>query len=85
LAGVVTLVFSALPIELIVTIAGLALLATVGNGLAVALKDEALREPALICFAMTASGMTVWGIGSAFWGLVAGLVATLFFRRGKPV
>jgi benzoate membrane transport protein len=85
LAGVVTLVFSALPIELIVTIAGLALLATVGNGLAVALKDEALREPALICFAMTASGMTVWGISSAFWGLVAGLVATLFFRRGKPV
>jgi benzoate membrane transport protein len=85
LAGVVTLVFSALPIELIVTIAGLALLATVGNGLAVALKDDAVREPALICFAMTASGMTVMGIGSAFWGLVAGLVATLFFRRSRAV
>jgi benzoate membrane transport protein len=80
MAGVVTLVFSALPMELIVSIAGLALLATVGNGLAVALKDEGVREPALICFAMTASGLTVWGIGSAFWGLVAGLVATLFMR-----
>jgi benzoate membrane transport protein len=81
LAGVVTLVFSALPMEMIVAIAGLALLATVGNGLAVALKDEVGREPALICFAMTASGLNVMGIGSAFWGLVAGLVATFVFRR----
>jgi benzoate membrane transport protein len=80
MAGVVTLVFSALPMELIVSIAGLALLATVGNGLAVALKEEGAREPALICFAMTASGLTVMGIGSAFWGLVAGLVASLFMR-----
>jgi benzoate membrane transport protein len=85
MAGVVTLVFSALPMELIVSIAGLALLATVGNGLAVALKDEGAREPALICFAMTASGLTVMGVGSAFWGLVAGLVATLFFRRKTVV
>jgi benzoate membrane transport protein len=82
-AGVVTLVFSALPMEMIMTIAGLALLATLGNGLAVALKDDVAREPALICFAMTASGLTVMGIGSAFWGLVAGLIATLFFRPSK--
>jgi benzoate membrane transport protein len=81
MAGVVTLVFSALPIELIVAIAGLALIATVGNGLFTALKEEADREPALICFAMTASGLTVAGIGSAFWGLLAGLVATLFLKR----
>ncbi len=85
LAGIVTLVFSALPMELIVSIAGLALLATVGNGLAVALKEDGAREPALICFAMTASGLTVMGIGSAFWGLVAGLVATLFMRRKSVV
>jgi benzoate membrane transport protein len=80
LAGVVTLVFSALPAELIAVIAGLALLATLGNGLAMALKDESVREPALICFAVTASGLTIMGIGSAFWGLVAGLAATLLIR-----
>jgi benzoate membrane transport protein len=80
LAGVVTLVFSALPVELIAVIAGLALFATLGNGLATALKDDAAREPALICFAMTASGLSVVGIGSAFWGLLAGLVATALIR-----
>jgi benzoate membrane transport protein len=80
LAGVVTLVFSTLPSELIAVIAGLALLATLGNGLATALKDDSAREPALICFAMTASGLSIMGIGSAFWGLVAGLVATLLIR-----
>jgi benzoate membrane transport protein len=83
MAGVVTLLFAALPSELIVAIAGLALVATVGNGLFVALKDDANREPAFICFAMTASGLTVAGIGSAFWGLLAGLVATLVFDRRK--
>jgi benzoate membrane transport protein len=80
LAGVVTLVFSALPSELIAVIAGLALLATLGNGLATSLKDDSAREPALICFAMTASGLSILGIGSAFWGLVAGLVATILSR-----
>jgi benzoate membrane transport protein len=85
MAGVVTLMFSALPSELIVAIAGLALIATVGNGLFTALKEEANREPALICFAMTASGLTIAGIGSAFWGLLAGLVATFFLKRRQVV
>jgi benzoate membrane transport protein len=85
LAGVVTLVFSALPSELIAVIAGLALLATLGNGLATALKNDSAREPALICFAMTASGLSIMGIGSAFWGLVAGLVATLLIRSKTVV
>jgi benzoate membrane transport protein len=85
MAGVVTLVFSALPIELIVAIAGLALIATVGNGLFTALKEEANREPALICFAMTASGLTIAGIGSAFWGLLAGLVSTCFLKRRQEI
>ncbi len=75
LGGAVTYVFAALPNELIVAIAGLALLGTVGNGLAVAMKSDNQREPALITFVVTASGLTIAGIGSAFWGLVAGLVA----------
>jgi benzoate membrane transport protein len=67
--------FAAFPRELILAIAGLALLGPIGNGLAVALRDEEEREPALVTFLVTASGVTLWSIGSAFWGLVAGLLA----------
>jgi len=73
--GAVAVVFAAFPRELVLAIAGLALLGTIGNGLAAALKDEATREAALITFVMTASGVTLWSIGSAFWGLAAGLLA----------
>jgi len=73
--GAVAVVFAAFPRELVLAIAGLALLGTIGNGLAAALKDEATREAALITFVVTASGVTLWSIGSAFWGLVAGLLA----------
>ncbi|MEM7794280.1 MAG: benzoate/H(+) symporter BenE family transporter [Cyanobacteria bacterium P01_C01_bin.118] len=69
--------FSALPQELVVTIAGLALLGTIGKGLATALSHEKEREPALITFLVTASGISLFGIGSAFWGLLAGGLATL--------
>lgn len=67
--------FAAFPRELVVAIAGLALLGPIGNGLALALRDEDEREPALITFLVTASGVTLWSIGSAFWGLVAGVLA----------
>ena len=67
--------FAAFPRELIVAIAGLALLGPIGNGLAVALRDEDEREPALVTFLVTASGVTLWSVGSAFWGLAAGLLA----------
>ena len=73
----VAALFSALPKTLILAIAGLALLGTIGNGLATAMRDEQEREAALITFLVTASGLTLLGIGSAFWGLVAGGVASL--------
>lgn len=56
-------------------VAGFALLGTIGAGLATAVKDERSREPALITFLVTASGLVLWGVGSAFWGLVAGAIA----------
>lgn len=68
-------VFAAFPTELVLAIAGLALLGTIGNGLATALSHEADREPALITFLVTVSGVALLGIGSAFWGLVAGALA----------
>ena len=66
-------IFAVLPQSLIVLVAGLALMAPLANALAIALKDEAERMAATVAFAVTASGLTVLGIGSAFWGLVAGL------------
>lgn len=71
----------AFPKELVLGIAGLALLGTIGNGLAGALTDAREREPALITFLVTASGTTLFGIGSAFWGLVAGILALAMLRR----
>jgi benzoate membrane transport protein len=44
------------------------------------MRDEAQREPALITFLVTASGLTLWGVGAAFWGVVAGVLA-LFVQR----
>jgi len=73
--GAVTGVLSAFPRELVTAIAGLALLGSIGGGLAVALKDEAHREAALITFLVTLSGLSLAGIGSAFWGVVAGAIA----------
>ncbi|WP_148717389.1 benzoate/H(+) symporter BenE family transporter [Chitinolyticbacter meiyuanensis] len=79
----VAALFAAFPKELVLALAGLALINTIGNGLLAAVKDEAQREPALITFLVTASGLTLSGIGSAFWGLVAGGLAyvALNWRR----
>ena len=79
----VTGVLTAFPRELVVAVAGLALLGSIGGGLAVALKDEAHRESALITFLVTLSGVSLAGIGSAFWGVVAGAVALAVQRVGR--
>ncbi len=75
--------FSALPPGLIALVAALAFLGPLGNALAIALKNEAERLPAVIAFAVTTSGVTVLAIGSAFWGLVAGLVVLGLERINK--
>jgi len=72
--------FLALPRELVLAIAGFALLGTIGSGLASALAQESEREPALLTFLVTASGISLASIGSAFWGLLAGLAALLVLR-----
>jgi len=79
----VVAVFAALPKELVMTIAGLALLGTIGNALVAALADELEREPALIAFLVTASGVSLAGIGAPFWGLLAGALAALVFRARR--
>ena len=75
LGGAVVGLIAAFPRDLVLAVAGLALLGTIGSGLATAMKDERQREPALITFVVTASGLTLGGVGAAFWGLVAGALA----------
>ena len=72
----------AFPRELVMAIAGIALLGSIGGGLHAALKDEAHREAALITFLVTLSGVVIAGIGSAFWGVVAGAVALFVQQYG---
>jgi benzoate membrane transport protein len=65
LGGAVVALIAAFPSALVLAVAGFALLGTIGSGLAAAMKDERQREAAL----------TLWGIGSAFWAVVAGVLA----------
>jgi benzoate membrane transport protein len=69
--------FAALPPELVATVAGLALLGAIMSGLAGAMSVECEREPALLTFLVTASGASFLGVGSAFWGLVVGVAASV--------
>lgn len=78
----VTGLLLAFPKELVLAIAGLALLGTIGGGLHAALRDDAHREAALITFLVTLSGVVIAGIGSAFWGVVAGALALFVQQYG---
>ncbi|MGL4206108.1 MAG: benzoate/H(+) symporter BenE family transporter [Aeromonadaceae bacterium] len=75
LGATVASLFAALPQALIMAIAGLALLGTLGHSLHQALQPELDREAAIITFLVTASGVSGFGIGAAFWGLLAGTLA----------
>ena len=83
LGAAVTGVLLAFPKELIAAIAGLALLGTIGNALALALRDEQHREAALVTFLVTLSGVVIAGVGSAFWGVLAGALALFVQQYGK--
>jgi benzoate membrane transport protein len=73
--GAVVGVLQAFPRELVLALAGLALLGTIAGGLASALQSEKHRDAAILTFLVTLSGVSLLGIGSAFWGVVAGSAA----------
>ncbi len=79
----VTGVLTAFPKELIAAIAGLALLGTIGSALTAAMQEEQHREAALITFLVTLSGVVLGGIGSAFWGVLAGSVALMVHNAAR--
>lgn len=77
-------VFMAFPATFITTLAGLALLGTIGSSLASAMADAKAREASLITFLAAAANITLLGIGGAFWGLVIGLVAYAMLNDQLP-
>ena len=79
-ASIVSL-FAVLPQALIMGVAGIALFGTIGASLHSALENEHQREAALLTFLVTASGLTLWEIGSAFWGLVVGIVVQMSYHK----
>ncbi|EKE87055.1 benzoate transporter [Idiomarina xiamenensis 10-D-4] len=79
-AAMVTLLL-ALPASYITILAGLALLPTLANSMAAALQTEATRTAALLTLLVTASGVQLWSLNSAFWGLLVGLVSARLIHR----
>ncbi len=83
LAGIITAFVAAVPAYLILTVAGLALLGAFGSALTEALAAAEDRLAAIVTFLATASGLSFFGVGSAFWGLLAGL-ALYALTRWRP-
>lgn len=87
LAGIfgssITGVMAALPASGIQMLAGLALLGTISGSLYQALSHESERDAAVVTFLATASGLTLWGVGSAFWGLIAGGICYTVLRLAR--
>lgn len=83
LAATIVALFASLPKELVAVLAGLALLGAITSNLMGVIEDEQHREASVITFLATASGMSLLGLGSAFWGILIGLFAYLVLKR-KP-
>lgn len=81
--GTIVLLFSSLPGELVATLAGLALLGAITANLAGVIAAEDHREASIITFLATASGMSFLGLGSAFWGIVIGMLAYGVLHRSS--
>jgi benzoate membrane transport protein len=73
-AGTFVSLLGAMPKPLITAIAGLALFSPLMAGLISMVKDSKDIEAAMVTFLVTASGVAIFGIGAAFWGLLAGLL-----------
>ncbi len=81
-SGMAAVIVAAAPPLLIQAVAGLALLGSLAGALATALEREAARVPAITTFVVSASGLSVGGVGAAFWGLVAGGALWALLRSG---
>jgi benzoate membrane transport protein len=83
-AGTIVGLFTSLPAAFVAVLAGLALLGAIGGNLFAALEEASHREASLIAFIVTASGMSLFGLSSAFWGVVIGYGCYLVLNgRGR--
>jgi benzoate membrane transport protein len=82
LAGIAAVLVARSPPVLIEAVAGLALIGAFGGAMLNAVQEEEGRLPGLVTFLVTASGLSLLGIGAAFWGLVFGLVVHQALRAG---
>ncbi len=82
-AGFAASFVAASPPVLIEAVAGLALLTSLGGALVTALGEEEHRTAAVVTFVTTASGLSLFGIGAAFWGMLAGGVLLLAERASR--
>lgn len=73
--------FASFPAALVLSIAALALLGSIGSGLTQAMQQPNERDAALVTFMVTASGLTLFGIGAALWGLIAGGLTLLILNK----
>jgi benzoate membrane transport protein len=73
-AGTFVSLLGNMPKPLITAIAGLALFSPLMSGITAMVKDQKDIEAAMVTFLVTASGVTIFGVGAAFWGLIAGLL-----------
>jgi len=83
IAGGATALISFSPPILIEAVAGLALIGAFGASIHSALSDSNDREAAVITFLVAASGMSLFGIGGAFWGLLSGGAMMVIQRAGR--
>ena len=84
LAGTIIGLFTVLPAAFVAVLAGLALIGAIAANVQGAVSDPEHRDAAIITFLVTASGLTLWGLGAAFWGVVigGGAHAVLGWKRG---
>ena len=74
----------AVPAELLLAVVGIALLPSFVSAIGVSLESKEHRLPAAITFVVGAAGISVFGIGGAFWALVAGMLVLAWQRMPLP-
>lgn len=84
LAGTIIGVFTVLPAPFVAVLAGLALIGAITANVQGAASDPEHREAAMVTFLVTASGMSLWGLGAAFWGVVIGGCAHAVLGWQRP-
>ena len=85
LAGSIIGLFTVLPPAFVAALAGLALIGAITANVHGAVSDPTQRDAAIVTFLVTASGLTLWGLGAAFWGVVLGGCAHAVLGWRRPV